>query len=268
MKTQYLLSTILLLSFQAYGLESELYKSQNGEFSNDILFVVFHGCFQTKADVKEGMEWNEMADAKGFHVLYLGQTEGSHRNNCWNWNDDNELASIHAEIIRTVEENSIDSEKVYLVGFSSGGQMVGRLAACYPDDYAGIVAHSSSAKSILRKQNGPFGARSTKFCNFRDYFGKILLVYGTRDWVTPKKMAEEWIDAYFGYIPESRQKRFRPKGKYAFKTVDYFESEFFQLQTAIIDRLGHEWSGGVKNKSFFNSNSIDIRSHIWDYFRP
>lgn len=49
------------------------------------LVVVLHGCTQTAADYDRASGWSQLADEKGFALLYPGQQRVNNGNGCFNW---------------------------------------------------------------------------------------------------------------------------------------------------------------------------------------
>jgi poly(hydroxyalkanoate) depolymerase family esterase len=138
------------------------------------LIVMLHGCTQTAVDFATGTRMNQLADQYKFIVVYPQQTNFYDQNLCWNWftssnqsRNEGEPAII-AGIVRAVELDishwTIDTNRVYVAGFSAGAAMAVILGAIYPDLFAAIGIHSgveygaaTSAIGSLRvlRQGGP-----------------------------------------------------------------------------------------------------------------
>jgi poly(hydroxyalkanoate) depolymerase family esterase len=111
------------------------------------LVVFLHGCAQTATDAMAGVPWNQLADARGFVVVYPEQSLGVDGNagHCWNSGQapvyprgQHELETI-ARITRDVAaELSVPPGRVFIAGLSSGALMSAAMAATYPDLYAAI----------------------------------------------------------------------------------------------------------------------------------
>jgi feruloyl esterase len=111
------------------------------------LVVVLHGCGQTPAQYERRAGWCALAAELGFLVCYPQQSEANNRQTCFNWfsphrrgRDVGEAASIRAMIEHLSRTHRVDSERIYITGFSAGGAMAASMLAAYPDVFeAGAV---------------------------------------------------------------------------------------------------------------------------------
>jgi poly(hydroxyalkanoate) depolymerase family esterase len=121
------------------------------------LVVFLHGCTQTAKQAYDGVRWNELADERGFIVVYPEQaafasspgagtpTVDGNGGRCWNWyldqdahRDAGEPATIAGITREVMAAHAIDADRVYLMGISAGGAMASTMAAAYPDLYAAV----------------------------------------------------------------------------------------------------------------------------------
>jgi poly(hydroxyalkanoate) depolymerase family esterase len=119
------------------------------------LVCLLHGCTQDPASFAAATVMNEAADRHGFVVVYPGQDRGSNSQGCWNWflpahqrrgaGEPAAIAQIVGELIETDARCTIDRQRVYVAGLSSGGAMAAILGACYPDQFAAVGVHSGLA---------------------------------------------------------------------------------------------------------------------------
>lgn len=120
------------------------------------LVVVVHGC-QTTAEQEQALtRYDELAERKGFVVLYpdvdvIGQNAPGPIADCWkfyepgSWTRGSGDSGAIAAMTRTVmDERSIDPERVYLAGTSAGGLMTAIDAAAYPDLFAAVAIMNSA----------------------------------------------------------------------------------------------------------------------------
>jgi poly(hydroxyalkanoate) depolymerase family esterase len=126
-----------------------------GVAANAPLVVVLHGCTQT-ADQMTGSGWNSIADKYRFYVVYAQQQSANNPVECFDWWGQYNNPSNKANITRGQGENlsikqmvdkmkadyAIDSSRVFVAGFSSGGAMAAVMLAAWPDVFAagGIAA--------------------------------------------------------------------------------------------------------------------------------
>ena len=119
------------------------------------LLVMVHGCNTSAAQQEGANRLNDIADRRGFVVLYADHdtatnTElGTHPVRCWRWyspadwlRDGPDPTTIAGQTRAVMSRWKIDPQRVYAVGMSSGAMITSALGATYPDLYAaiGIVA--------------------------------------------------------------------------------------------------------------------------------
>lgn len=112
------------------------------------LVVYLHGCNQDAADAEQGTRFSDVADERGFVVVYPEQSRDLADGNgsgCWNWfrpehqqRGSGEPAAIAAITAAVIEGHPIDPDRVYVAGASAGADMAAVLAAAYPDVYAAV----------------------------------------------------------------------------------------------------------------------------------
>lgn len=114
---------------------------------NAPLVLALHGCLQRAADyVNAG--WNELADLWKFYVVYPEQRPENNPAYCFNWagnyGDPTDLIrgrgenmSIKQMVDKMKADYSIDSQRVFIAGFSSGGAYAAVMLATWPDVFAG-----------------------------------------------------------------------------------------------------------------------------------
>ncbi len=115
------------------------------------LMINLHGCSMSNTDMKENAGWEPIADELGM-VVALPDVPGDgvysacwdyygldhSRNNKFNGN----LINLALELIGRKNLN-IDSNQVYISGFSSGGTQAGVVGCLAPDIFSGVGTHSA-----------------------------------------------------------------------------------------------------------------------------
>jgi polyhydroxybutyrate depolymerase len=159
------------------------------------LVIVLHGSVMDGAMMRKwtGYELDQWADRKGFVVVY---PDGYKHN----WNDCHKDATfpakreniddmgfIRALIARMAREHAIDTKRVFVLGYSNGGQMAFRLAIETPDEVAAVAAFGAS----LPTSDG-------SSCAQQGRTARVLLANGTLDPINPYEGGKVTIFG-FGY---------------------------------------------------------------------
>jgi len=108
------------------------------------IVVALHGCTQTAKDY-EAAGWNEVADAKGFAVVYVQQSTANNAQRCFRWwdpaqtsRDQGEAAAIASAALAA--KAKYGAAHVYVTGLSAGAAMSVAMLASYPDVFeAGAI---------------------------------------------------------------------------------------------------------------------------------
>ncbi|WP_186774413.1 alpha/beta hydrolase family esterase [Chitinophaga pinensis] len=146
------------------------------------LVIMLHG---SGLDGKRFREWtgyrfDQLADKDGFLVAYPDGYKG-------NWNDCridapfeakqlniDDMGFLHALIAYYERQYHVDPEKVFVFGYSNGGQMAFRLAMETPEKVAGIATVCASLPDA-----------ATCSCTMNGTTPPVLMVNGTADKIIP-----------------------------------------------------------------------------------
>jgi poly(hydroxyalkanoate) depolymerase family esterase len=106
------------------------------------LVVVLHGCTQNAEGFDHGSGWTQLAEDKGFAVLFPEQRRENNANLCFNWFEpadthrgSGEALSIREMVSHTVLSHGLN--KTFITGLSAGGAMANVMLATYPEVFAG-----------------------------------------------------------------------------------------------------------------------------------
>lgn len=132
------------------------------------LVVMLHGCGQGPDDFAAGTRMNEVAQERGFLVLYPAQAPRSNTSKCWNWfvpgdqrrgsGEPDLLASLTRFILQT---QPVDPDRVFVAGLSAGAAMADILGREYPDLYAAVGVHSGLPQGAAHDVVSAFSAMSS-----------------------------------------------------------------------------------------------------------
>ncbi len=122
------------------------------------LVVAVHGCVTPVGDVEEQWDLEPYADANNFIIMTPNNRNSfssgttSRSQDCWGyWFDQHQVRGQGepADIVNAIDEvkgdYTVDNERVYVTGLSSGGAMTTILATTYPDVFAAAASFAGVA---------------------------------------------------------------------------------------------------------------------------
>ena len=257
------------------------------------MIVMLHGCTQDPDDLARGTRASDHADRQGVLVLFPEQPESANPKKCWNWYDpanqkrDAGEPSLVAGMTRQVtREYSVDAQRVYVAGISAGAAMASVMAVTYPDLYAAAALHSGipfGAASNVMEGVGAMGkgaADTTRLAHAaHDAMGArarvipAMIVQGAADPVVKPVNATQTRDAWLSMnalargrpraSTDSPKRMQSTAGGLSFVTECYGRlGDACEVETLVVDGLGHAWSGGSKLGTFTDERGPDATSEI------
>jgi poly(hydroxyalkanoate) depolymerase family esterase len=260
------------------------------------LVVMLHGCQQTATDFAAATRMNEMAERKGFAVLYPQQSVASDSHRCWHWyqratqQGQGEARLIAALIAQVQARHGLDASRTYVAGLSAGAALATIVALRYPHMIAAVGLHSApvfgtsdspmSAFRAMQQGSGrAHGAAASAFAASMPQFPGMpaVLIHGERDAVVRRINAEqltrqfEIINAAFitRVEPVRRSYAARSGGRsprHGYQTTSYYSGRKPQLLRCQIEALGHAWSGGDERLAFSAREGPDATLLMWTFF--
>ncbi|HEX4452558.1 MAG TPA: PHB depolymerase family esterase [Kofleriaceae bacterium] len=152
--------------------------------SNAPLVVVMHGCTQTASSM-ESAGWDTLADQYGFAVLYPQQTSTNNPVECFNWAGEyGNLADItrgqgeNESIIQMVDTMistyTLDTHRVFVVGFSAGAAFTSVMLATWPDRFAAGSIMEGIAYECATSVSTALTCQSPGTTNTPDAWGALV----------------------------------------------------------------------------------------------
>ncbi|TGM47569.1 hydrolase [Leptospira biflexa] len=119
------------------------------------MLVALHGRFGTGISMMKQTKLNELADAKGFIVIfpdgYKRSWADGRGSSPADENSINDVVFIESIVKRMVAEGSVNPSSVFLVGHSNGGFMAQRLAVEKPELWKGVMSVAAQLSVFLLK---------------------------------------------------------------------------------------------------------------------
>jgi len=260
------------------------------------LVVMLHGCHQTAADFATATRMNELAERKGFAVLYPQQSDATDSHHCWHWYQRatqqglGDVSQIAAMIAQVQRKHGLDASRTYAAGLSAGAAMAMILALHQPELIAAVGLHSApvfgtsdspmsayramqhGSETAYREAVREFSQASSPFPGM-----PALLIHGEGDPVVQRinvaQLAEQFVIINATSIsqvePVRRSYPARLGGRSprnAYETVTYYAGRKPQLVRCEIAALGHAWSGGDASVAFSAPEGPDASLMLWNFF--
>lgn len=266
--------------------------------------VNIHGCAQTAELQQAGTLFDRIADREGAILVYPDFVDQqTHPFTCWRfylpteWGRDQADADGVAGLTRLVMERwSVDPERVYVLGGSSGAFLTSILGAAYPDMYAAIavLAGGPYASTFLDAFNPVIPALENQRIQARlalQAMGEharivpMLELHGDADTtIYPENgvnAIQQWLMTNNLVASGSATKPFplSPSGTRSFgegsdfphEIDDYLDPDGCLVARHVrIHGLAHLWPGGSDDPSlpaFIAPSAPSASEMTWDFFR-
>ena len=260
------------------------------------LVVVLHGCKQTATDIAASSRMNQLAERKGFAVLYPQQSAAADANRCWHWyrratqQGHGDVALI-AEMIKQVRaRHRLDTTRTFVAGLSAGAGLATILALRHPLLIAAAGLHSTPVYGTSDSPMSGFQAMQqgagvhhrdavSEFTDSKLHFPgmPVMLIQGKSDSVV-RRVNVDHLNAQFLIVdapwitsaqPVVRSYAGRSSGRsprHAYKTTTYYAGRKPMLVKCEIDGLGHAWSGGEGSLDYSAPEGPDATLLLWAFF--
>ena len=270
----------------------------SGASGGEPLVVMLHGCSQEPDEFARATGMNAVAEREEFVVVYPDQSSFANAYDCWNWFYDantargsGESAAITNIASYTADRESLDTDRIYVAGFSAGAAMVPNLLAEYADVYAAGGVHSGLEYDAADTATGAtyamsYGGPDPSEQGYEAYAAMVdsgitdrvptIVVHGTSDGtvddvngdqsrtqavVTNDYVASGTVDTN----PETRT--YDSTSTYDYR-VDRYEdgAGSVNVEYWLIGGMGHDWAGGTAGEAYTAPDAPDASEAIWTFF--
>ncbi len=248
------------------------------------LVVMLHGCTQTPVDFAAGTGMNVLAEGATFLVAYPEQAPSANGSKCWNWFQESDQhrdagePSLIAGITRQImSEYSVDVNRVYVAGLSSGGAMAAIMAATYPHLYAAVGVHSGLAYGAAHDLPSAFAVmKQGRLQHARQLTEIIPLIafHGDCDTtvapVNADRLFDQWLQAASdgqGSVRDVNVERGQVARGHAYTRSIYHDvSGRAIMEKWMVHQAGHAWSGGKRSGSYTDPKGPDASAEMVRFF--
>jgi poly(hydroxyalkanoate) depolymerase family esterase len=243
------------------------------------LLVLLHGCTQDAEGFASSTRMNRLAAQARFLVLYPEQDRLANAQGCWNWYDtDHGRAQAEADLVLQAIDSVCrlrrgDRQRVVVAGLSAGASLAALLAVRHPARFCGVVMHSGippgTAHSTLTALRAMQGRRGTAALGAMPAAGwpPLLVLHGSADGVVSPRNGEAaaraWADA--AGAAASAPRRVQRGKRLAMLVTDYRLRGHTVATLALVQGLGHAWSGGAAGQPFSDAQGPDACRLVWAF---
>ncbi len=246
------------------------------------LLVLLHGCKQNPDDFAAGTRMNELAQSRGWVVLYPAQPQTANGSGCWNWfqsgdqkRERGEPAILAGMTRHVMATEHIDPRRVYVAGLSAGGAMAAILATTHPDLFAAVGIHSGlphgaahdlmTALSVMR-QGPSYGSRLAAL--------PAIVFHGDKDRTVHPSNGEALIaqsgptgqpQAVAGPPPRVEKGQVAGGRNYT-RSIHLDAAGRPQAEHWVVHGAGHAWSGGSAAGSYTDPKGPDASAEMLRFF--
>jgi polyhydroxybutyrate depolymerase len=246
------------------------------------LVLAFHGIFENPRLFEMVTGLSRKADEEGFVVVYPQGTKGRILSP-YTWNADfccgyavennvNDVGFTNSLIDELLADYSIDSTKIYLVGFSNGGMFVHKAASQLADRIAAAAVVSSAVGGMAEEEE------EFTFIERMDKPLPILIIHGKEDRTVPFEGGESsyqvmQFTAAYDTVNFWLDNNMCLKHPSSISKTDHFTHEIYDQcnSNSVVSfyaiNTDHVWAGGLyefaKNIS---KRSIDATDLVWQFF--
>ena len=262
------------------------------------LVVMLHGCQQTAAEFAAATRMNELAERKGFAVLYPQQSSAADHHRCWHWykrptqQGQGDVELIAAMVRQIQAKTGLDTTRTYVAGLSAGAGLAALLALHHPDLIAAVGLHSAPVFGTADSAMSGYGAMQQGSTSHGDAANLLLaadprlalkaglpvmLIHGERDSVVRRvnlhQLEQQFRIINAGAITQQHPVRKSYPGRstgrsprHAYTTVIYPAGRKPQVVSCEISGLGHAWSGGDSKLPFTAQEGPNASLMFWEFF--
>jgi poly(hydroxyalkanoate) depolymerase family esterase len=259
------------------------------------LVVVLHGCTQSADVIRQATRFDQLAEAKGFIVVFPQQPQSANYQKCWNFFQDAHMhrgsgePTLIAGITKWVQDHyTVDSHRIYVTGLSSGGAMASVMGATYPDLYAAIgvgsgCEYAATATCAGYKSTDPATAAKAAYGEMGAHARPLPVIafQGDADTTVPPVNADQLVQQWLmtddladdgtanGSVPATPASTVAgqvPNGRsYTVRRYDDAQGRDL-VDYWLVHGMSHAWSGGCGCEQYSDPTGPDATAAMYAFF--
>jgi poly(hydroxyalkanoate) depolymerase family esterase len=252
------------------------------------LVVVLHGCTESAADIRSLTQFDKLAEANNFIVVYPEQPQSANYLHCWNWFLPTDMQrgsgepSIIAGITQWAQQHySIDTKRTFVTGFSAGAAMAAVMGATYPDLFGAIGVGSGLQYGGSYVDPVKAGEQAYRAMGVQARVVPALIFHGSSDNTVPVANADQLIRQWqttadwaddgssnnsIPAAPVTTRSGQVPNG-HSYTVRDYVDGHGKELaQYWLVQGMAHAWSGGCTCAQYADPQGPDESRAMYDFF--
>jgi poly(hydroxyalkanoate) depolymerase family esterase len=255
------------------------------------LVVALHGCTQSADVFRQLTRWDQLAEQKGFIVLFPQQASSNNQYECWNFFQSADMSrgsgepAIIAGMTQMVQQQySVDPARTYVAGLSAGGAMSSVMAATYPDIYAaaGIGSgceYAATATCAGYKSADPTQAGQSAYSAMGSHARvmPVIVFEGDQDTTVPPVNAQQAVQQWQttdGLVSKSTMPAASTNvstgtapGGQTYTVTHYGDGQGHEIiQSWLVHGMGHAWSGGSSSQQYADPAGPDETAAMYAFF--
>jgi poly(hydroxyalkanoate) depolymerase family esterase len=259
------------------------------------LVVALHGCSQDGDKFRQLTRFDQLAEAKGFIVVFPTQDKNANYLQCWDFFQQENMQrgagepSKLAGLTNWIQQRyTIDPHQIYLAGFSAGGAMASVLAATYPDLYAAVgiesgCEYAATAACAFSKSADPVqaGQQAHQAMGAQSRPMPFIVFQGDKDTTVPPvnadQLVQQWLTtddmaddgALNRSVPGAPAQTIdgQVPGGQSYTESLYSNGHGVELgQYWVVHGMGHAWSGGNPAQSYADPQGPDATAAMYAFF--
>jgi poly(hydroxyalkanoate) depolymerase family esterase len=277
--------------------------SQNGEVTYKGAILGLHGCHENAADFAALTRLQDLADRENLLLVLPEQSPLLNSDLCWNWflpvnqmrlgGEPEQFMSALQDALQNV---SVPSDRVFVIGMSSGAIMANIMGSCYPEVFSGVAIHSGIQYAEPLKPGDALDgsmrcpSESSAIAGGLAFscsgitprkLPPVILFHGDVDkrvypcnedatfnqWIQMADWSDDLIDNGSVSLKDVSTSVQQQSGNTYSYTVTDLTTPTWRMRKVLVHGMAHAWSGGPVEVPYADPLGPDATQMLWDFFQ-